>query len=364
MRFRHLFILVLGWALTLSTAHAHLIVSQRGTLNIVGDGAFMVLSLPVSAFKGVDDNADGLLSIDELHAHTQTIEQQIKSSIFLENSQGVKKLDGLMLSAAPPENDHSAPGKQIVVLGRFGLEPESSNLNLTMRLFGAGADERTEHISVTQGSRSQLITLSPDRSSAEVLPSAWHMLTQQMRLGAEHIFLGLDHVLFLLVVLAEGLRLRRVFLTLTCFTAGHAITLIACNWFGFSVSPKVVEPAIAATIIGMIWFDQWSSRNTFKYSGSIRLAFIFACALIHGLGLAGALTDLGLDPISKALSLLGFNLGIELAQIIVALIAIAIVFCIKQLRGNMEMSAVLQTLPRFAIALGFFWFVQRILTTY
>jgi hypothetical protein len=53
----------------LSAAHAHLVVSQRGTLNIVGDGAYMVLSLPVSSLSGFDDDHDGLLSVDELRAH-------------------------------------------------------------------------------------------------------------------------------------------------------------------------------------------------------------------------------------------------------------------------------------------------------
>ena len=60
--------------LTASLAHAHLVVSQRGTLNIVGDGAYMVLSLPVSALSGIDDDHDGLLSVNELRAHGASIE--------------------------------------------------------------------------------------------------------------------------------------------------------------------------------------------------------------------------------------------------------------------------------------------------
>jgi HupE / UreJ protein len=361
MRFRHFIVLVMGWALAVSTAYAHLIVSQRGTLNIVGDGAFMVLSLPVSAFLGVDDNADGLLSTDELRAHKPKIEAQIKSSVILENSQGFKSLNGLMLTTTPPENDHTAPAKQIVVLGRFGLEPESSDLKLTMRLFGIGTDERTEHITVTQGSRSQLITLTPDRPSGDVLPSVWHTLAQQMKLGAEHILLGVDHLLFLLVVLAAGLSLRHVVFALTCFTAGHALTLVACTWFGFSVSAKIVEPVIAATIVGMAWFDLWSSQRCLKYINSIRLSLIFACALIHGLGLASALTDLGLDPTSKALNLLGFNVGIEFAQIGVALIVVFSMFCIKSLWGNAGLAWLIRAFYLVATGLGSFWLLERTL---
>jgi hypothetical protein len=266
-----------------------------------------------------------------------------------------------MLTTTPPENDHTAPAKQIVVLGRFELESESSDLKLTVRLFGTGTDERTEQITVTQGSRSQLITLTPDRPSGDVLPSVWRTLAQQMKLGAEHILLGVDHLLFLLVVLVAGLSLRHVVLALTCFTAGHALTLIACTWFGFSVSANIVEPAIAATIVGMAWFDRWSSQRTLNYAKSIRLILIFACALIHGLGLARALTDLGLDPTSKALNLLGFNLGIEFAQIGVASIAVASMFCIKSLWGSVGMSWCIRALYLFAAGLGSFWLLERTL---
>ena len=72
----------------MSTAHAHWVVSQRGTLNIVGDGAYMVLSLPVSSLTGFDDDQDGLLSIQELRAHGASIESQIKRGVTLDSDQG------------------------------------------------------------------------------------------------------------------------------------------------------------------------------------------------------------------------------------------------------------------------------------
>lgn len=361
MRFRSFIVLVLGGLLTLSTACAHLIVSQRGTINIVGDSVFVVLSLPVSAFNGIDDNADGLLSIAELREHAASIESQIKKSVILENSQGVKPVVGLMLNTVPPENDHNAPAKQIVVLGRYTLEPGSSGLKFTMRMFGKEVDERTEHITVTQGTRSQLMTLSPDRPTGDVLPSAWRSLMEQARLGAEHVLSGADHLLFLLVVLAAGLTLRRTVLALTCFTAGHAITLIACTWFGLSVSPSIVEPAIAATIVGMAWFDRRAGQQGWRYPTIIRLSLVFVCALIHGLGLAGALTDLGLDPIHKAWSLLGFNLGIELAQVGVALVFTLVTYGIKYLRGSEGVAWMTRILSYVAMSLGLFWFAQRIM---
>jgi hypothetical protein len=183
-----LIILVLGWALALSTAHAHVIVSQHGTLNIVGDSAFMVLSLPVSAFKGIDDNGDGLLSVAELRAHSASIELQIKQGIQLENNRGVSTLGGLMINTVPPEHDHTAPAKQMVVLGRYDLDSGSSGIKFTVRMFGVEIDERTEQITVTKGTRTQIINLTPENPTRDVLPSLWRTLMDKVQLAAAYIF--------------------------------------------------------------------------------------------------------------------------------------------------------------------------------
>lgn len=354
-------LVIVAWACAMSVAQAHLIVSQRGTLNIVDDSAFLVLSLPVSAFKGIDNDADGSLSVAELRANASKIEAQVKSNIFLESSQVRKSVDGLMFNTVPPENDHTAPAKQIAVLGRFALEPEASQLKLTMQLFGVGSSERAEHVTVTKGSRSQLMTLSAEQPTGEVMPPTWQILVQQALVGAEHILSGADHLIFLLLVLLIGLSLRQTVLVLTCFTLGHAITLIACSWLDLSVASYIAEPAIAMTLIAMFWFDKWASRNSFKSFAAIRMAFVFACALIHGLGLASAMQDLGLDPISRAYSLLGFNLGIEIAQLSIALLITFILFCIQHLRGASDLLRVKHILSFTGLYLGIFWFIQRVI---
>jgi hypothetical protein len=188
MRLRHLIVFVMGWVLTLSTAHAHLIVSQRGTLNIVGDGAFMVLSLPVSAFKGIDDNGDGLLSVSELRVHSASIELQIKQGVQLENSRGISTLGGLMLNTVPPEHDYTAPAKQMVVLGRYDLDSGSSGIKFTMRMFGVEIDERTEQITVTKGTRTQIINLTPENPTRDVLPPLWRTLVDKVQFAGAYIF--------------------------------------------------------------------------------------------------------------------------------------------------------------------------------
>jgi hypothetical protein len=361
MSMLRLFLIVVSWACAISAAQAHLIVSQRGTLNIVGDNAFMVLSLPVSAFKGIDNDADGSLSLVELRANASIIEDQIKSNVFLESIHGRKTVDGLMLNTVPPENNHAAPAKQIAVLGRFALESEAAQLKFTMLLFGAASDERVEHITITQGSRSQLMTLSAEQPTGVVMPPIWQILVQQALLGAEHILSGADHLIFLLLVLLMGLSLRETVLVLTCFTLGHAITLVACSWLNLSVATYIVEPAIAMTIIVMFWLDKWVVKNALTSLVVIRLTFVFVCALIHGLGFATAMNDLGLDSTTKVYSLLGFNLGIEIVQLCVALFVTFALHSVQHFKGIEYLVQIKRILSFVALCLGIVWLMQRMM---
>lgn len=351
---------MMAW-LTASSAHAHLVVSQRGTLNIVGDGAYMVLSLPVSSLSGFDDDHDGLLSINELRAHRASIVSQIKQGVALDSDQGRSALEGIMLNTAPPDSTPSAPSTHLVVLGRFAIPAQPTDLTLSLHLFGTRADEQTEQIAVTRGTESQLITLTPEHPQGSVLPSAWASFAEQVRFGAVHVLSGADHLLFLLVVLAAAWNLRQVVLALTCFTAGHAVTLVACVWYGLSVPTSWVEPAIAATIVGMAVYDRWSAHRSLTNAVAIRLSLVFACALIHGLGLAGALSDLGVDGMGKVVSLAGFNVGIELGQISVALSAALVMRVVRQLSGPVGLAKTTRSASYVSMALGSFWFFQRAL---
>jgi hypothetical protein len=343
-----------------SSAHAHLVVSQRGTLNIVETGTYMVLSLPVSAFTGIDDNHDGLLSLEELRQHAPDIEAQLRNGVALADSQQSYPLDGLMLNTVPPEGTPTAAAAQLAVLGRFATHPDATDLRFSLRLFGKGPDEQTEQISVTRGSQTQLMTLSPHSPQQEVLPSPLRILVHQVYLGVEHVLSGWDHVLFLLVVLCAGTGWRHVFLALTCFTVGHAISLSACVWFGLNAPSQWVEPAIAATIVGTAWFDRWAASRQKKLVTAARYLLVFGCALIHGLGLAGALTALGIDPVHRALTLVGFNAGIEIGQLSAACAVILVSKPLAKMGGAAWKKFSRNAVSYTAIGIGSYWLVERL----
>jgi hypothetical protein len=192
-----------------------------------------------------------------------------------------------------------------------------------------------------------------------LFPSPWTVLRDNAVLGAGHVLGGLDHMLFLLVVLATGWGWRHTALALTVFTAGHAISLAAVAIGGFSAPARLVEPAIAATIVGMVLFDRLSDARRQPLAPAWRLALVFGCALIHGLGLAGALTSLGLDPTNRLLSLVGFNTGIEAAQLGAALVAGLFIFGVRRLPGPAGLALAARLASTAAIVTGSVWLAQR-----
>ena len=369
---RQLIAIAVLWCAALSGANAHMMPSQRGTLNLVGNGAFMVLSLPVTSLVGTDDDGDGLLSLAELRQHSAYIVGLVKDKVRLSDAQGDRPLDGVMLTLVPPDNAPSAPASQLVVMGRFALAPLaaiSSNttneiLQFKVDLFGTLDAEKTYQIIATRAAQRQLLVLDPGQTQRVLFPTSWAVFTDFVALGAEHIATGMDHLLFLLVVLAAGLSARQLLLALTCFTLGHATTLVISAAWGLAVSPAIVEPAIAATIIGMAAFDAWARHRQRAVAPGVRLALIFLCALIHGLGLATALTELALVTGSRLPSLAGFNVGIELAQVAIALLAMASVALATRILGGPSHAVWRQRATQLAsltaMTVGSVWFVQRV----
>ncbi|MDP3273927.1 MAG: HupE/UreJ family protein [Deltaproteobacteria bacterium] len=342
-------------------AHAHLMVAQRGTLNFVGEGAFLVLSLPASAFAFADTDHDHKLSQAELATHQQALRAALTREVTLSDAQGPRPLALMMLSLAPPDDTPTAPASQLIVLGRFALQ-NTSPLQLRLGLFGLDPSEQSTHVTVTRRAtaQSQLVVLSPNNRTAEIFPSAMSIVRAFAKLGAEHIVTGLDHMLFLLLVLSAGWRWRRVLLALSVFTVGHALTLLASVVAGLRVAPALVEPTIAATIVLMGAFDWVSRTRKDPPSWGVRLALVFVCSLVHGLGLATALTSLGLKRDNLAPSLLGFNLGIELAQLCVALL-VAAVATLARPYVRKERTPSLQKISTFVvITVGLGWLAQRV----
>jgi hypothetical protein len=161
-------------------------------------------------------------------------------------------------------------------------------------------------------------------------PSTFDVARQYVGLGLVHIVPGgLDHVLFVLgLVLGAGRRVRRLVLLLSLFTIAHTVTLAlgALGWVVLSGS--VVEPLIALSIafVGVenaltLRKGRAGAPSAMKYRPFVVLAF----GLLHGLGFAGALSEAGIARETFVVSLLSFNVGVELGQLLVAVVGLGVV---------------------------------------
>jgi len=144
-------LLTLLWT---STAQTQLMVEQHGTLNIIENDVFMVLSLPVSAFEGVDDDGDGVVTMVEFNRHHDEIMQSLRDNISLINDNERCALMGLMLSPvtgdSPVRDLPAGAVSQIVVMGRYSLSDAVGAIHFDVGLFGDRPDEQQLEIAATR----------------------------------------------------------------------------------------------------------------------------------------------------------------------------------------------------------------------
>jgi hypothetical protein len=191
MLFLHRYLAITLISLTLSlvmgpVAHAHLMVAQHGTLNIVDDGVFMVLSLPISAFDGVDDDKDGKVSMIEFNNHRGAIVASVSDNVTLSGAQGTGYLQGILLSPVAAHGSVENPIAQLTVMGRFRLADSAEALRFHIGLYGRQADEQVLEITAIRARNNQktVFELTPGASSNVIFPDsalawqkpvAWHL---------------------------------------------------------------------------------------------------------------------------------------------------------------------------------------------
>jgi hypothetical protein len=179
--------------------------------------------------------------------------------------------------------------------------------------------------------------------------STWSHLAGFFRLGVEHIFLGYDHILFLLslIVVCKFGELVKI---VTSFTVAHTITLVLATLLDMQLPGRFVETAIAATIVYVAVENFWIEQDARRW----RLTFAFG--LIHGFGFAGVLRELGLPTVGLVRSLVAFNVGVEAGQLAIVLVLFPLAGALaKWKHGKYAQLAI-----SGAVAVcGLCWFVDR-----
>jgi hydrogenase/urease accessory protein HupE len=216
--------------------------------------------------------------------------------------------------------------------------------------FGDGSNETRR---LTPSSPSVLIPAQP---------SQFEIVQTYLMLGVDHILFGIDHLLFVLALLLLVQGLRSIITTITAFTFAHSLTLMAAT-LGFVNIPVPPTEAVIALSIAFVASEIVNSRHrehglVRRHPWGIALAF----GLLHGLGFAGALADIGLPQDSIPVALLFFNVGIEIGQLLFVTAVLTTIFLFRWIaqRINIPESRWSWVVPPYAIgSLAIYWLIQR-----
>ena len=181
------------------------------------------------------------------------------------------------------------------------------------------------------------------------------VFTYYVKIGFEHIIpLGLDHILFVVGLYLLSPKLKTIIWQATAFTVAHTITLIMSMKNIIVAPPDIVEPVIALSIV-FIAIENLITSTLQPW----RIALVFAFGLVHGMGFASALNELGIPRDAFFSSLLSFNVGVELGQISVILLCYA-AFGRWFSEKEWYKSRIVVPLSMAIAVTAIFWTVQRI----
>jgi hydrogenase/urease accessory protein HupE len=182
------------------------------------------------------------------------------------------------------------------------------------------------------------------------------VFTDYLAAGFEHIIpLGLDHILFILCVFFMNTSLRQLLLQATMFTLAHSITLGLSMYGLITPALSVVEPLIAASILFLALENIWSGKKWHAW----RLVMVFVFGMVHGMGFAGALSELGLPQYAFATALIAFNIGVEIGQLCIILVMHFLVARLFSARPWYRSRIVIPSSLAIALVAAF-WVVERI----
>jgi hypothetical protein len=176
-----------------------------------------------------------------------------------------------------------------------------------------------------------------------------------IKAGFEHIIpQGLDHILFVLGLFFSSLKFRSLLLQVTAFTLAHSITLALAAVGVVKLQLSIVEPLI---FLSIVWVAL--ENSLFKKTTKWRSLVVFGFGLLHGLGFAALLTEYGLPKDNFISLLLAFNIGVELGQLAVLLVAFILVRAILRKSKNKDRLRV----PASIIigSVGLYWFIESII---
>ena len=264
---------------------------------------------------------------------------------------------------------------ELLVLTRIGAEPRADKKgSLLFDLkFESALSELPATVDVqtavferlSEDHRNLVEVTAPDREpqvavlSRQVLkqrfvlrePGVMERVGQFTSWGVEHIFIGYDHIMFLLALIVIGGRLRSLVKIVSSFTVAHSITLILAALEIVVLPGRLIESGIALSIAYVALENFWIKGASHRWM----VTFFFG--LVHGFGFASVLLDLGLPSKGLIASLLAFNVGVELGQIAIVAVLFPAIFLIGRTQHRQKM---VSSVSAIVFLFGMGWLIERI----
>lgn len=280
-------------------------------------------------FSGSEAEPEGVLAVIDGCRETGPV---------LESREGV----GVLRRALVDCGAGGVDGRTLTMVGLAGREEQ-----ILVRVERLGAPVST---TLLDGRHTTLVLTGPE-DGAEVA-------MRYVALGARHIAEGVDHLLFVLGLVLLARRPGAIAATVTAFTLGHSATLAVTALGMWTVRPAPVEVLIAASIVLL-------ARELLRGDQPLTLAqrrpWLIAAAfgLLHGMGFAGALAEVGLPDGARTAALLGFNLGVELGQLVFVAALLALGGLLRASTSEAWRTRLLPAVPWAIGVIAAYWAVER-----
>ena len=309
----------------------------------------------------LDQDHDGIVTQAEFARSRPQLEAAVERQVVITAAEKVIK--NKSIHSRLDENNN------VEVLLNFDA-PAFFNLEIQSKLIASLPLGHRQYLQI-QNSTGQtlferLLSATTDRATVQlphidastVAFEAVRSFTNFLCLGVKHILTGYDHLLFLFGLLLVARGFFSSLGIITSFTIAHSITLAVATLHLVQIPSRIVEPLIAASIVFV------GIENLLRGDiPTVRRMVAFGFGLIHGFGFASALREAGIGSGTGGilLPLFSFNLGVELGQIMVATVALPIIWKLRE--NPMFIARWAPACSAAVVLLGSFWFVQRVWMT-
>lgn len=324
-------------------AHARIAIEERAVEIALSMNLFeldLVLTL--------DQDLDGTVSPAELEGRRSEIGEYLRAKTGVTASGRALPMELRALGIG-----RSGDGRAVVE-ATLAFPAEQPLRDLTIRcepLTELGADHTTLARIDARGESRQVV-FRPGVTYRQA-PGPLAVALEFLRLGIVHIFVGYDHIAFLVGLLLAGGSTLSIVKIVTAFTVAHSVTLSLAALDVVTLSPALVEAGIALSIVYV------AAENLFRPRPPRgRWLVSFGFGLVHGFGFAGVLKELDLPSSTLVWPLLTFNLGVEIAQVAIVAVVAPVLYAFTRTPLHVPLTRLASVV---ILSLGLFWLYQRVL---